>query len=61
MLVTEGTASVNIQLEMGSDPSAQGSGCSTAGLESVTQIKLGSPLAGRTLTGRNNKGVMEHL
>src|SRR6478609_9181231 len=53
--VTEGTTSVNIQLEMGNDPSTRGSACTLAGLDSVTQIKLSSPLAGRTLTGRNNK------
>jgi hypothetical protein len=59
--VTEGTSNVNIQLEMGNDPSAHGSACTADGLDYVTQIKLSGPLAGRTLTGRNNKGAIEHL
>ena len=59
--VTEGRSTVMIQLEVGGDPSNRGSASSVVGESYVTQIVLSHPLAGRTLTGPNNRGVVEHL
>jgi hypothetical protein len=59
--VNETPTKVTIQIEVGSDPSYPLGASSAVGQTYVTQIVLSHPLAGRTLTGPNNGGVIEHL
>jgi hypothetical protein len=59
--VSEGASKVTIEIETGADPTAPGSACSAVGHNYVTQVTLAEPLAGRTLSGPNNRGLIEHL
>ena len=59
--VTESSSKVAIQLESGGDPYGLGSTGSAVGMSYVTQVVLNQPLGGRTLSGPNNRGIVEHL
>lgn len=60
--VVEGSSSVDIELQAGSDPGlAPTSACTAAGQQYVTQISLSKPLGSRSLSGPNNQGEIEHL
>jgi hypothetical protein len=62
VIVSEGASKVTIEVETGADPTNPGTAaCSAVGHNYVTQVTLAKPLAGRTLTGPNNRGVIEHL
>jgi hypothetical protein len=59
--VAEAASEVSIRIESGGDTVGPGSAGSAVGQNYVTQITLSRPLAGRKLSGPNNRGVVEHL
>jgi hypothetical protein len=60
--VQELPTAVSIRLEAGADPALKpASACSAGGQNYVTQIRLANPLHGRSLSGPNNDGQIQHL